>query len=139
MPSAEHYRMLDGRDGVLAVRIIKERDEDPDLSYLRDPGRYEGETPTNRLKYLAQDDARYYGYHRGEWHCIGTWAEADILIDNVTQTIRSGGLWGTESDSEPKYLESIEHDEYGALKTILAKMGFKKFPPFTKARRIDRT
>lgn len=42
-------------------------------------------------------------------------AEAEINVNGITQTIRSGGCWGIESDTERAYRETIAGEEYDAL------------------------
>lgn len=94
---------------------------------------YKGESTEDIRKYVRQDYERMESLQRGDWYYIGIRAEAEIAIpssrfadsDNV-QTITSGGLWGTESDSDESYLESIEQDELSDLKTQLLALGFSK-------------
>lgn len=55
----------------------------------------------------------------------------------MEQTVRSGGLYGIESDSDREYLKSIADEEYSQLTEILKKIGVA-LPPFSKARWVER-
>ena len=72
------------------------------------------------------DYERMESFTHGDWHFIGIRAEAEIVIDSVIQRISSGGLWGTESDSDESYLKEIEQEELSGLRSILHEMGFSK-------------
>jgi len=72
----------------------------------------------------ALEDMRRLESFGDRWVTIGIYAKARIVIGNVLQTIRSGGLWGIESDSDESYIESIEVEELADLITILAELGF---------------
>jgi hypothetical protein len=75
----------------------------------------------------ASDDyARMEAYNREEWHFIGIQAQAEIVLDGTCQTIKSGGLWGIESDSDESYLCHVEREELTSLRGILHTMGFSK-------------
>ena len=45
--------------------------------------------------------------NRGDWGYIGVRADAEIIVDGVSQDITSGGLWGVESDSDRAYLAEL--------------------------------
>lgn len=65
--------------------------------------------------------------NNGDWHHVGIVAKAVIVSANgITQTIRSGGLWGVESDSGADYMAEIERDELAALREELTALGFGK-------------
>ena len=64
--------------------------------------------------------------NNGEWNFIGIQARAEIVLDGVCQTIRSGGLWGIESDSDDSYFQEVEQEELTSLRGILHTMGFSK-------------
>lgn len=76
--------------------------------------------------YREQDQARLDAWHNDEWHFIGTQARAHcMLVHNgvgTCYTLTSPGLWGTESDSDPDYLESIYQEEIATLKADIAVM-----------------
>jgi hypothetical protein len=77
-------------------------------------------------KYGKQDYARMEGLVRGDWSYIGVIAKADIEVNGVRQTIRSGGLWGVESDAGD-YLAEVAKEQLGELRDILASLeGFGK-------------
>jgi hypothetical protein len=122
---------------VKAVRIMSAVDESPDLSWLEDESRYKGEPPRMVAKYLAQDQERLRTYG-DQWWMIGIWAEADVVVDGVIQKIRSGGLWGIESDSDKSYFQEVAGEEYRALVDILKQIGVRRIPPFKDAEWKDR-
>lgn len=138
---------------ILEVRIRQETDTDPDLSFLGEytskPGRPEctidrearGDQGRNEFQYFVaansgeetgnpesveQDYQRMEAYNRGDWHMVGVWAEARVQLTDqgAVQTIRSGGLWCIESDSEDGYLDEVEREELTALERELAGAGF---------------
>lgn len=77
-------------------------------------------------KYGKQDFARMEGLNRGDWHFMGIIAKANVQLskDSPIQQIRSGGLWGIESDSGEKYLKEIEQEQLAELKKELEACGF---------------
>lgn len=74
-----------------------------------------------------QDWKRAEAFNAGEWHMLGIVAKAVVWnpATEVTQTIRSGGLWGIESDSDAGYLASVEADELSSLRAELLALGLK--------------
>jgi len=78
------------------------------------------------MSYLEQEEFadRLQEYRRGDFYFEGCWAEAKILVNGVVQTVRSGGLWGIESDGDSAYKASVEAEEKVALAEILASLGF---------------
>jgi len=135
---------------IVNVQFRVEQDECPDLSFIgeyssepraddvtvdrkerNDMGRGEfryfiaamsGEQ-TGNPESVEQDYQRMEEYNRGGWYMTFAFAEADISINGVTQTIRSGGLGGVESDSGT-YFDEIKAEQYNELKDILAGLGF---------------
>ncbi len=74
-----------------------------------------------------QDFERMESLNDGQWCFVGIIAKAVIVsAQGVTQTIRSGGLWGIESDSDKSYLEEIARDELFNLRAELEAFGFGK-------------
>jgi hypothetical protein len=69
-----------------------------------------------------RDYERMEAYNRGDWHCIGVIAKAEIVVNGVTQTLRSGGLWGVESDAGSDDLAEVGKEELTALRGILANL-----------------
>jgi hypothetical protein len=102
------FRRLDAKNTILGSCVCWQEDESPDVSYL------EQEEFADRLR----------EYRRGDFFFQGCWAEAEICVNGVIQTIRSGGLWGIDSDSESAYKELIEAEEKAALAEILVSLGF---------------
>jgi len=140
---------------ILSIKIRREVDPGPDLSYL---GEYHG---ANKVKPqsidrmergdMGRNEYRFFtpaltaeqtgnpdspeedyqcleAYNRGDWCMLGIWAEAEVQTQNhgVIQTIRSGGLWGIESDSGEVYLDEIANEELAALSSELGALGFTK-------------
>lgn len=137
---------------ILSITVRKEIDTDPDTSYLgrysNDPGpdsidrEARGDMGRNEYRYFIpgmtaeetgnpespeQDYQRSEALNRGDWNYIGLWAEAEAQLTNngPVQTIRSGGLWGVESDSG-EYLAEIAKEELSQLRDELEAMGFAK-------------
>jgi hypothetical protein len=79
-------------------------------------------------KYAKEDYERFESFNNQNWHMIGIWASAKIQVtkDGPIQTIRSGGLWGIESDSDRQYIDQVESEETSTLSTELQSMGFKR-------------
>jgi hypothetical protein len=73
--------------------------------------------------YAEQDAERREAYRRGDFSMVGVVAEADVVIDGVTQHITSGGLWGVESDSGDEYIDEVAAEEYADLRKILTSIG----------------
>ena len=78
-------------------------------------------------------------YRDGSWHMIGLFMRADVDVNGETITVRSGGLWGIESDSGRQYLMEVAVEEYDQLERELAGMGVKKIPALRYATWVDRT
>ena len=80
------------------------------------------------LAYIVQDYQRHESYNNQNWCCLGIIAKAKVQLadGSLMQTIRSGGLWGIESDSGDEYFAFVEHDELAQLGSELTAMGFSK-------------
>lgn len=137
---------------ILRVVLRHETDTGPDLSYLGEyssaPGpddrtvdrQKRGDMERGEYRYFVaamsgaetgnpksvnQDYRRMEEYNRGGWCMTGVWAEAEVVLTgNVIQTVRSGGLWGIESDSDDKYFKEVEAEQLGDLRTELRAAGF---------------
>jgi hypothetical protein len=48
------------------------------------------------------------------------------MVADTIQEVRSGGLWGIESDSDQSYFAEIEKEELSSLVTILEELGFER-------------
>lgn len=83
-------------------------------------------TPEEVRKYVRQDYERMESLNRGDWCFIGIGAEAEVwnAATQVTQKIRSGGLWGIESDSDDGFIEEEERNQLADLRTELLAYGF---------------
>ena len=98
---------MDATDCVLGVCFQRENDED------MTPDEEDG-----------LDEERITAWRHDEWHYVGVWAEAKIILSSTIQSIRTGGLWGIESDSDETYFREVEEQEYEELRSMLAKIGF---------------
>jgi hypothetical protein len=133
------------------VYLDRQTDECPDLSHLGEyssaPGpddktidrQERGDMGTRELRYFVaamsgadsgnpesveQDYRRMEDYNRQGWCMIGIIAKAVVRMPSgLTQTIRSGGLWGVESDSESSYLADVEKEELTGLRAELESIG----------------
>lgn len=76
--------------------------------------------------YREQDQARLDAWRNDEWSFIGIQAVANIVIvrngAGAIYTLTSPGLWGTESDSDPEYLDGIYKEECDTLKADIEAM-----------------
>lgn len=90
-----------------SIRVLVLPDEDPDTSFL-DQDEFED---------------RKEAFRRGDFSFVGVRAEAEIVVDGITQTITSGGLWGVESDAGDRYILEVGHEEYNDLRKILKTLG----------------
>jgi hypothetical protein len=89
------------------VRVIVEPDPKPDASYL------EQEEFADRL--LA--------YKRKRFSFLRVRAEAEVVIEEIGQTLTSGGMPGVESDSEDEYIDEIVAREWETLRAVLKTVG----------------
>ena len=86
-----------------AVRVIIEEDPSPDASYLNENG-------------MA-------AYKSGDFHFVCAYAEADVTIRGVDQTLTSGtGVGSIESDAE-EYIDQVVEHEWGVLRNVLKTVG----------------
>ena len=101
---------------------------DASFNYVTKDGKpSDGLTSEDIRKYVRQDYERMEILNRGDWCYVGIRAEAEVqLTGNLIQRIRSGGLWGIESDSDRSYFDEIQKDELANLKTELLALGFSK-------------
>jgi len=128
----------------LKAKIEIKREDDPiaDLSYLGSWGRtaktdlainhHENGGGRDEFEYFnpenvenaaqAQENYERMRAYGNSWETIGIYATAEVYISGVRQTLRSGGLWGIESDSGEEYLKSVEAEQIAELKTILSEL-----------------
>jgi len=80
--------------------------------------------------------------NNGDFCFIGIRAYATISIPSGTSSVESevssGGLWGIESDSDKSYLESVEKEELGQLRTELKALGFSSRAISTAFKNVER-
>lgn len=105
-----------------SIEVIELVDEQPDLSYLE---QYFASNDPTEKQYAKQDKARLDQYGHS-WYMIGIRAKAVITINGTLETIETAGLWGTESDSDPSYLEEIGKEEKLELGEMLKEIGFSQ-------------
>lgn len=81
---------------------------------------------TGNPESVKQDYARMEALNRGEWSYVGVIAASEVTLpgSDVSQKIRSSGLWGIESDSGADYFAEVEEQELDALRGELAAAGF---------------
>ena len=99
------------------LHIEQPIDTAPDLSHLEDP-------EVQGHKYFAENQQRLKAYGE-EWFMVGIIASADILIPTkqggfLRQKLKSGGLWGIESDSDREYFQEVAKEEMADLKDVLS-------------------
>lgn len=121
-------------------------DYDSDLSYLgnfsntagkfaiaHDGGRnsykYFNAENVENMKQAKENYDRMMQYEKGAVVDFGIMAEAEISTSEdgniwTINHIKSGGLWGIESDSEESYIKQIEEEQLNDLKYILLQLGF---------------
>lgn len=80
---------------------------------------------------VEQDYRRMEAFNRGDWHMVGIYAEATVLVPDgsgnfTIQEVRSGGLYGIESDVGMDYRQETARDEISNLVDQLEAFGLKK-------------
>jgi hypothetical protein len=89
--------------------------------------------------YALQDYKRMRGLNNDQWCFVGISAKAVVQLNgSLTQTIRSGGLWGIESDSDPSYFTEIEGEQLSQLRDQLQAIGFTKRAIAAAFRNVER-
>jgi hypothetical protein len=89
---------------------------------------YVDDTPEDREKYARQDFERMEAYFRNEWWTVGVYVEADVTMPgDGPRTLKSGGIWGNESDSGEGYIRETAGDEIVDLRTALVTLGVEDF------------
>jgi hypothetical protein len=118
----------------------------PSFNYVDKQGKLLPDNTAEEVrKYVRQDYEHMESLNRGDWGFMGIHAEAEIQIGcflgttGVIQTIRSGGLWGIESDSCESDLKSTEQEELAALRQELRAIGFSTRAISTAFKTIERT
>lgn len=75
-------------------------------------------------KYGKQDYDRMESLEQGHWYYIGIVAKAEFdMPSRVRQILRSGGLFGIESDSDAEYFDEVAKEELAELRIDLESMG----------------
>ena len=129
-------------------------DTDPALDYLgeysADPGpddrtvdrKKRGDQRRNEYRYFISETADYVEenyrrmerFQRGDLVSYGIRAKARVKAQitetwSSTQTLRSGGLWGIESDAGSEYFNEIASEELCELIDILEQFGVEYDTP----------
>lgn len=77
------------------------------------------------IVYCCLECYRLERLFNGDWNYMGVIAKAEYVSGNqVTQTIRSGGLWGIETDSGGDYIKQVEDEQLSELRKELESVGF---------------
>jgi len=83
------------------------------------------------IKRYMDEDTKRLREHGVTWWMYGIRASAEIVVcppewngTGVCETIRSGALWGIESDSEVSYMHGVGEEELSQLGDILRALGF---------------
>ena len=79
-------------------------------------------------KYGMQDFKRMESLNRGHWFFMGIYVEAEVsypieLGSRRLEWLKSGGLWGIESDSDESYIDEIDKEQLDDLKEHLEVFG----------------
>ncbi len=137
---------------LMKVEVKVETDECPDLSYLGkygnddrpgaidrkeqgdwNPRDYQYFYPAMTGEETGNPDSPMQDYRRMEdygktWNMAGVYATAEIVIKTdghdwgTIQTIRSGGLWGIESDSRRDYIREEAETQLTELEDLLREL-----------------
>ncbi len=79
------------------------------------------------LENADKDYGRMETFNRDQWCMLGIIAKAEVISTaGITQVLRSGGLWGVESDSSAEYLAEVESEQLTELRAELESFGFSK-------------
>lgn len=105
-----------------SIKVRRFEDDDADLSWLTQ-GYEEIEDAAERERYRERDRQRLADYGH-TWWMVGIDAVADVQIHGVLQRVRSGGIWGVETDSDPGYFHELGAEQVSELATILSQIGF---------------
>lgn len=132
------------KNKISKVYLKHKIDECPDLSWLGEFGKEPKEYPiehepnnsrtynyfnaenVENMEQAQQNYNRIMQFENGNVCMLGIIAYAEIVINNICQTVQSCGLWGIESDSDKSYLGEIEKQELDSLCDVLHSLGFTK-------------
>lgn len=107
--------------------------------YFNPSDNYLGEPAEDIAKYTREDYERMEAYNRDEWSYIGIRAVAQVQLQQhgTIQTVKSGALWGIESDSDESYFREVADEQLHELRATLHQMGFSKRAIATAAKDCD--
>ena len=84
---------------------------------------------TGNPQSVDQDYARMEAYNHQGWCMMGVSAQAIVETSDdgktwTRQLVKSGGLWGIESDSDASYFREVAEEQLATLTPILVEFGF---------------
>lgn len=128
-----------------SVEIRRVPDDNPDLSYLTHPDRYADCSDADRKLNEGADAGRLAAFNRGDWEFVGVYAVAKVRLYLSTHPngscggfeVSSGGLWGTESDSDPEHFAEIEGEQRADLAEMLHALGLREGGTISDAAALD--
>lgn len=115
----------------------------PSSNYVDSYGNALPENTAEEVRgYVRHDYERMEALNRGAWCFYGVGAEAQVQTNGLStiQTIRSGSLWGIESDSEDGYFKEVATEQLDELRRELRAIGFSKraiAAAFRKVEHVD--
>lgn len=74
-----------------------------------------------RVIFEADADAQENSGRQSDF--MHVFAEAEVVIEGIEQTLTSGGMWGIEDDAEDEYLDQIIEQEWETLRVVLKTVG----------------
>ncbi len=127
---------------LLRIWLESEIDPNPDLSYLGEYSDRPAQHHIDRKKrkhqgrqeyryfnlglgdpeYLEQDYKRMEAYNREVWCVLWHSAAAELEVNGVVQTVRSGGV-NAESDADEEYVDTLRLEQLDELRSILKTLG----------------
>jgi hypothetical protein len=113
---------------VADIATDQDHDAEPDADFeprSYQAGKYRYFNPANP-EYARADFERMERYNNDGWGMVGVYAQANITVAGIIQTVQSGGLWGIESDSDESYFTEIGKEELSQLVTVLEELGFER-------------
>ena len=118
------YRFWTGRE-FRFWHWAREGDDDG-FAFLRARGWSKQAAREEVARYKAADFRRMEDLQNGGWFFVGVWAEAEVQSEagGVVQRLRSGGLWGIESDGGA-YLADVGREELAGLREELEAFGIR--------------
>lgn len=91
--------------------------------------------------YQVKNWKRAEALNNGEWGFVGIYASAKVQFseNGPIQTLRSGGLYGIESDSGEAYFSEVGNEELESLGDVLAGAGFDEDSIFRALQTVEKS